>query len=189
MATAEYDLGYLEAATELLQNYLLSKEIYWKMNASSPPGEPRFSSLTLGAILFSQKRVAARELTSPQKSRDLKVENKIEQVRNKWRTAWSGKAREEFRSRLDLWGNYLEEFRQDPQSNFDRFPYEVSRRVMLHLLWGETGGIPAAQEQMLVGLDRILEGSMLPGSFVWDSALAGGFSPEEYPYLYYRLRK
>ena len=189
MATAEYDLGYLEAAAELLQNYLLSKEIYWKMNASSPPSEPRFPSLTLGAILLSQKRVAARDLTSPQKSRDLKVENKIEQVRNKWRTAWSDKAREEFRSRLDLWGNYLEEFRQDPQSNFDRFPYEVSRRVMLHLLWGETGGIPAAQEQMLVGLDRILEGVMLPGNFVWDSALAGGFSPEEYPYLYYRLRK
>ena len=159
MATAEYDLGYLEAATELLQNYLLSKEIYWKMNASSPPGEPRFPSLTLGAILLSQKRVAARDLTSPQKSRDLKVENKIEQVRNKWRTAWSSKAREEFRSRLDLWGNYLEEFRQDPQSNFDRFPYEVSRRVMLHLLWGETGGTPAAQEQMLV-FEELLSSSL-----------------------------
>ena len=188
MASAEYDLGFLEAAVELLQNYLLSKEIYWKMTASSPPGEPGYPSLTLGAILLSQKRVASRELNSLQAGRKLKVENKIDQVRTKWRTAWRGKAREEFRSRLDLWRNYLEEFRQDPEGNYDRFPYEVSRRVMLWLLHREAEGVPAAQEQMLAGLDRVLEGLMLPGEFVWDDSLAGGFSSQQYPYLYYRLR-
>jgi hypothetical protein len=188
MASADYDLGYLENAVQLLQEYLLSKEIYWKMNASSPPGEPGYPSLTLGAILLSQERLAARNLTSQQKDRQFKVQREIEQVRMKWRTAWGGKAQEEFRSRLDLWRNYLEEFRQDPDGNYDRFPYEVSRRVMLKLLFQESDRIPEAQEQMLVGLDRILEGVMLPGEFVWDDVLESGFSAEEYPYLYYHLR-
>ena len=188
MASADYDLGYLEAAVELLQEYLLSKEIYWKINAVSPPGEPGFPGLTLGMILLSQKRIESRSLTPAKENRQYHVQSKIEKLRTRWRTAWGGKAREEYRSRLDLWRNYLEELRQDPEGNFDRFPYEVSRRVMLQLLAREADSIPASQEQMLAGLDRVMEGSMLPGEFVWDESLSGGFSSEDYPYLYYHLR-
>ena len=188
MPSAEFDLGYLEAASELLQKYLLSKEIYWKIHASSPPGEPGYPSLTLGAILLSQKRLAARELTAVQENRKLKLDNQLEHLRTKWRTAWGDKAGEEFRSRLDLWRNYLEEFRKNPQGNVDRFPYEVGRRVMLQLLEPEANDIPTAQQQMLVGLDRILEGLMVKGGFVWEDSLAAGFFPDDYPYLYYNLR-
>jgi hypothetical protein len=188
MASADYDLGYLEAAAELLEKYLLSKEIYWKINASSPPGEPGYPSLTLGAILLSQQRAASWHLTAHQEDRRFRVDNRIHQTHMKWRTAWSSKAREEFRSRLELWRNYLEEFRQDPDGNYDRYPYEVSRRVMLQLLSREAVDIPRAQEQMLSGLDRILEGVMLPGVFVWDEALESGFSLEDFPYLYYHLK-
>jgi hypothetical protein len=188
MASADYDLGYLEAAVELLEKYLLSKEIYWKMNASSPPGEPGYPGLTIGAILLSQLRAASWNLNSRQEDRRFRVDSRIHQIRIKWRTAWSTKAGEEFRSRLDLWRNYLEEFRQDPEGNYDRYPYEVGRRVMLQLLSREAEGIPAAQEQMLSGLDRILEGVMLPGVFVWDVALESGFSLEDFPYLYFHLK-
>lgn len=189
MASAEYDLSYLEAAVNLLEKYLLAKEIYWKLNASSPAGEPGFPSLTLGAILLSQERLDSRRLTSSQESRKLEVENQLEQLRSRWLTAWRTKAREEFRARLDLWANFLEDFRREPQGNFDRYAYEVGRRVMLKLLELEADQIPAAQGEMLVGLDRILEGTMLAGDFVWEADLAGGFSPQEYPYLYYRLRE
>jgi hypothetical protein len=188
MASAEYDLGYLEAVIELLQEYLLSKEIYWKITAVSPPGEPGYPGLTLGTILLSQKRIEARSLTPAQESRHYQIQNKIEQLRTRWRTAWGGKAREEYRSRLNLWGNYLEEFRQDPEGNFDRYPYEVGRRVMLQLLAQEADSVPVSQEQMVAVLDRVLEGSMIPGEFVWDESLSGGFLSVEYPYLYYRLK-
>lgn len=188
MASAEYDLSYLEAAGELLEKYLLANEIYWQLNAVSPPGEPGFPSLTLGAILLSQKRLNSRLLTSLQENRKLKIENTLEQLRSRWHTAWRTKAREEFRARLDLWANFLEDFRRDPDGNFDRYAYEVGRRVMLTLLEQEADQIPATQLKMLAGLDRILEGSLRRGEFVWDSNLAGGFSPQEYPYLYYRLR-
>ena len=95
MASAEYELGYLEAVIELLQGDLLSKEIYWKITAISPPGEPGYPGLTLGTILLSQKRIEARSLTPAQESRHYQVQNKIEQLRTRWRTAWGGKARED----------------------------------------------------------------------------------------------
>jgi hypothetical protein len=188
MPSVEYDLGYLETAAELLEKYLLSKEIYWKMNASSPPGERRYPSLTLGGLLLVLERLQARQLNSIQDERKIMVENKIHPIRMKWRTAWGGKAREEYRSRINLWRNYLEEFRQDPKGNFDRYQYEVSRREMLNLLSQEADDIPAAQKQMLAGLDRILEGLMVPGDFIWDESLTAGFPPEEHPYLYLRLK-
>lgn len=189
MPSAEYDLGYLETAADLLESYLLSKEIYWKMIASSPPGEPGYPSLTLGALLLALKRIQSRPLSSSQDMRKSKVENKIHQHQVKWRSAWGNKAHEEHRSRLDLWGNYLEDFRLDPEGNFDRFRYEVSRRVMLDLLAREADEIPDTQVQMLAGLDRVLEGLMVPGDFVWDESLEAGFSAEDYPYLYLNLRK
>ncbi len=189
MASAEYDLGYLEAAVELLQSYLLSTEIYWKMNANSPPGEPGFPSLTLGALLLSIHRIQSRQLSSSQETRKIKVENNIHQNQMKWRSAWGNKAREEYRSRLDLWRNYLEDFRQDPPGHFDRFRYEVSRRVMLDLLARKADKIPDTQLQMPAGLDRVLEGLMVPDDFIWDESLEAGFSAENYPYLYLNLRK
>lgn len=188
MASAEFDLGYLETAVELLQKYLLSDEIYWKMNASSPPGEPSYPSLTLGALLLSRKRIEIWPLSSSQEARKLRIQSAIDRVRMKWRTAWAIKSREEFRSRLDLWGNYLEELRKEPELNIDRYPYEVTRRVMLNLLSAEADTIPPAQAQMLVGLDLVLDGLMVPGDFIWDKVLADGFARSEYPYLYFHLK-
>ena len=188
MPSAEYDLGYLETAVELLESYLLSKDSYWKLSASSPPGEPGYPTLTLGALLLAEARIQTRRLTSSQNQRKLALEKELDRVRLKWRTAWGNKAREDFRSRLDLWGNFLEEFRHDPQENYDRYRYEVSRRVMLHLLEGEATDIPLSQRQMLTGLDRVLTGLMVLGDFIWDEQLAPGFPPESYPYLYSALR-
>jgi hypothetical protein len=188
MPSAEFDLGYLETAVELLESYLLSKESYWKLSASSPPGEPGYPTLTLGALLLSEARIQAHRLTSSQNQQRLALEKEIDRIRMKWRTAWGKKAREGFRSRLDLWRNFLEEFRHDPQENYDRYRYEVNRRVMLELLDAEAIDIPTSQRQMLTGLDRILEGLMVPGDFIWDEQLAVGFPPERYPYLYRALR-
>jgi hypothetical protein len=88
----------------------------------------------------------------------------------------------------DLWGNYLEDFRRDPEGNIDRYGYEVSRRVMLELLGDDIPEVPIAQEELLKGLDKIIEGLMVSGEFVWDAELEAGFSPLKYPYLYLALR-
>ena len=189
MPSYEYDAGYLEVAVELLEDYLLSKEVYWKLNASAPADEPGYPALTLGALLLAEARLQARQLTAVQDQRFSRLQLEIERIRSKWRTAWGNKAKEEYRSRLDLWGNYLEEFRRDPQGNFDRYRYEVSRRVMLEFLAADAADIPSIQRELLAGLDRILTGMMVPGKFIWDEELASGFPSEGFPYLYRSLRE
>jgi len=188
MPSYEYDAGYLEVAVGLLEDYLLSKEVYWKLNASSPAGEPGYPALTLGALLLAEARLQARQLTADQNKSFSSLQLEIERIRAKWRTAWGNKAKEEFRSRLDLWGNYLEDFRRDPQGNFDRYRYEVGRRVMLDFLGADAPDIPTIQRELLAGLDRILEGMMVPGKFIWDEEIASGFPSEDFPYLYSSLR-
>jgi hypothetical protein len=188
MPSAEYDLSYLETAVELLEDYLLAKEIYWKMSAISPPGEPGFPALTLGGVLLAVARVSGRRLTTSQDQRRSKLINEIDRIQMKWRTAWRNRAKDEYRSRLDLWRNFLEEFREDPNGNFDRYGYEVNRRVMLHLLAEDIADIPISQLELLAGLDRILKGLMVPGEFVWADELKEGFPPESFPYLYLTLR-
>jgi hypothetical protein len=188
MPSVEYDLGYLETAVDLLEKYLLSNEIYWKMMASSPPGEAAYPSLTLGGLLLAQARSQARQLTPGQTRKLTQLVREIEQTKAKWQTAWENKAQDEFRARLNLWRDFLEEFRQDPDENKDRFSYEVSRRVMLHLLTVETSEIPNAEQQMLAGLDAILSGLFVPGEFIWSADLSAGFPEKEYPYLYGKLR-
>jgi hypothetical protein len=86
MPSFEYDAGYLEAANELLEDYLLSKEIYWKLNASSPPGEPGYPSLTLGAMLLAAERLQARQLTPDQSQEFSRLHGDMERKRSKWRT-------------------------------------------------------------------------------------------------------
>lgn len=188
MPSAEYDLGYIDAAVDLLEKYLLSNEVYWKIMASSPPGDPTYPSLTLGGLLLAQARSRSRKFSSEQSQRFMQLEGEVDRIHSKWRTAWENKAQDEFRSRLNLWRDFLEDFRQEPEDNADRFSYEVSRRVMLHLLEGETRRIPNAEQQMLAGLDSILSGLLVPGEFIWDGELAAGFSRDEYPYLYGRLK-
>lgn len=188
MPSFEYDSGYLEAAVELLEDYLLAKEIYWKLNTSSPAGEPGYPALTLGALLLAEARLQARQVTTAQNQRFARLQIEIDRIRSKWRTAWGNKAKEEFRSRLDLWRNYLEDFRRDPPGNFDRYGYEVNRRVMLNLLAADAPDIPISQRELLAGLDRILEAMMVSGEFIWDEELASGFPPESFPYLYLSLR-
>lgn len=189
MPSVEFDLGYLDTAVELLEGFLLSSDNYWKLNVSSPPGEPGYPTLTLGTVILALARLEAGQLSDSQEQRKFELQNELNRLRTKWRTAWGKKAKKEFRSRLNLWRNFIEDLRQDSPGNFDRYPYEVNRRVMLKLLQDEAFEIPVSQQQMLTGLDRIINGLLIPGEFVWDNQLAGGFPQEMYPYLYRSLRK
>lgn len=178
-----YNLEYLEAAAELLERYLLSEEIYWQLNGRSKSG-PQFPSLTLGGILLAMKLSHALAETSEQSAKALQITAHIDHARTKWMVAWENKAAREFSARLTLWRDFLEEFRQDPEGNVDRYAYEVGRRVMLSLLQDETKKIPPAEQELLGALDHILNSYLVPSEFVWDRKLKPAFPEDEYPYLY-----
>lgn len=188
MPSPEYDLRYLEASLPELQAYLLSGELYWPLEVLPPPGEPAYPRLTLGNLLLSAQRLHGLRLDSAAATRRLRLETHLETEQSRWRTAWSQKAAREFSSRLRQWGSYLEEYRRQTENQAAYFPYEVRLRLLLALLADSSDFIPAAELELLEGLDALLRAALLPGEFVWEAELAPSFPPEPYWYLYGSLK-
>lgn len=188
MPTLEYDLGYLRAALTMLDDYLLSNDLYWSIGNSPPRGEPPYPSLTLGGVLLAQARAHAHPRPGNLIEQIASADEQLNAVRGRWRSAWGRKAGRDFHARLNLWRDFLEEYRQNPEANLDRYAYEVRRRAMLHLLESGAGEIPKAEQELMAGLDRLLRIALIPGDFVWEVELAAGFPEETYWYLYGRLK-
>jgi hypothetical protein len=188
MASAEYDLGYLQGGIPQLENYLLSKELYWPAGGTPPPGELPFPKLTPGGILLAQARLHARILDSDQRAELGRLDEELDVMRNRWRVAWEAKVGRDFSARLRLWRDYLEDYRENPSANKDRYNYEVRHRVMLSLLSQEGAELPPAEVSMVSGLDQLLRAVFYPGDFIWDAELQDGFPREQYWYLFGQVR-
>jgi hypothetical protein len=184
MPSAEYDLRYLHAGVEQLEAYLLASGVYWPPGISAPAGETPYPQLTLGNLLLSRQRARATAQEAAQRAELERLEREMETMRSQWRSAWGKKATAEFSARLSLWRNFMEEYRQEPAREHDRYAYEVGRRVLLHLLAAEAEELPEAEVEMLAGLDAILRATLVPGAFVWDAELAPAFPAGIYWYLY-----
>ena len=189
MPTFDYDARFISAGLDQLDSYLLSSDIYRPVGASAPSSEPPYPQLTLGALLLAQKRAEATALSPAQKAEFSKLQNILEAKRSRWRSAWGRKATAEFRARLNLWGDFLNEYRKHPDANNDRFAYEVSRRVILHLLRPEAIDLPKADLKMVDSLDALLQVMLVPAGFIWDDSLIPAFPASTYWYLYGYLPK
>lgn len=187
--SSEYDLSFVSAALPLLEDYLLSKDMYWSLAVKPPAGYPPYPQLTLGGLLLALARLRARQLSSDQSAGLIRLERELEQIRSRWRVAWEKKSQRDFSSRLKMWRDFLEEYRVNPENNYDRYAYEVRKRVMLHLLAGEAGNLPEAELEWLAGLDKLLRAVFVSGDFIWAKDLYGGFPPETYWYLYGQLKR
>ena len=185
--SVEHDFGYLRAAILILENYLLSKELYWALADSAPRGEPAYPQLTIGNLLLAHARLNARLLSFEQQFDLERLDNKLWAIAAKWRQAWEIKVGRDFSARLRLWRDFLEEYRAQPDNHVDRYPYEVGRRVQLELLANQLEEIPAAEKDLLAGLDKILGAVFVPGGFVWDDDLINGFPNPPFWYLYGRV--
>ena len=184
MPSPEYDLRYLKAGIEQLESYLLSSDVYWSIGARAPAGETPYPKLTLGGLLLARLRAQSSIKTSTQQVELEELSRRLNDLRTRWRVAWEGKASKEFHARLNLWKNFLEEYRANPDTQYDRYKYEVTRRVMLYLLCDETENIRQAQRDLLASLDLLLHTVFVSGEFIWDVTLAASFPQEQYWYLY-----
>jgi len=188
MASFEYGLNYLEAGLEILESYLLSKELYWPIGIRAPRGKMPYPKFTLGNLLLEQVKVHALCQTLKQELLLEEVSKKISTVHNKWRIAWNKKASHEFQARLSLWSNFINEYRKDPEANYDRYRYEVSRRVLLELLSGYLDDEMETEHTLLKGLDQYLESVLVSSDFIWDPDLISQFPYKPYWYLYGLLK-
>jgi len=177
----------MQAGVEELENYLLSKDIFWPVDIRPPAGEPGYPQLTLGGLLLARKRLIAFN-KSPKQAEDVeKVITSMDKIRSNWRVAWEKKAERSFGVRLKMWRDYIEEYRQGPLDNADRYAYEVRLRTMLTLLKTEGGGQVSAEVDLLAILDKFLDTVLINDDFVWEPELQMGFPENIYWYLYGRL--
>jgi len=189
MPSAEYDIRYLQAGAPVLEEYILSSDLYWPAGVSPLFGEPPYPQFTLGGLMLATARIQARTLTTTQSSQLESLTTHIANIRSRWRTAWGNKARTEFHWRLNLWRDFLAEYRESPGENIDRYAYEVTRRVQLHLLRLDAEGIPSEELSLMDSLDRLLKAVFQPGEFVWEPELISGFSAQVFWYLYGKVKK
>ncbi|MFM8322997.1 MAG: hypothetical protein ACKOC5_18970 [Chloroflexota bacterium] len=188
MPTAEYDLRYFQAGIDQLENYLLSDDLYWSVQTVQPSGTPPYPQLTPGGLLLARARLDASAQAPDLQARLNQHNLRFEQLVNNWRSAWGKKCRQDFRARLNLWTNFLNEYRDRPAANADRYAYEVQRRVQLQLLAPEARDLPTAELESLGGLDALLRALLVPGPFAWETALQPAFPESLFWYLYGGLR-
>jgi hypothetical protein len=184
MPSIDYDLIYLQNGLLDLEGYLLSNELYWPVGASSPIGEPPYPRVTLGNLLLSNKRLQAQPLIGERKAEFERVKERLKGIKSEWRVAWGNKASREYSARLTLWRDFIEEYRKKPEANIDRYPYEITRRVVLDLLKDEVEEVKDEERELLTLLDEILSAVLTPGSFVWEDYLQREFPKDRYWYLY-----
>jgi hypothetical protein len=163
MSKLDQDLQYLDAGLSELQDYLLSKVLYWTLSAPSS-----LSPLTLGGLLLAKQRLGFRADSQA---------TQIEVLRLKWRTAWDAKASHEVRARGDLWKNYLQDYRDSPESYVSEYAQQVRNRAMLALLGEESDPFDESVKSMFIS-----------GDFVWESECAGNFPRDVFWFLFGKLK-
>lgn len=189
MVSVQYDLIYLKAGIAELKDFLLADDLFWPVGVNPPSEEPPYPQLTMGGLLLARRRINGRQLPVDQETQITKLLREMESIASDWKVAWSRKAAREFQMRLNMWRNFVEEYRKDPDGNADRYPYEIRLRVMLHLLKSEAEELNSAELEMLAGLDSLLKEMFVPGEFVWDETVKEGFPSEVYWYLYGELHE
>jgi len=187
MKSVEYDLRFVKAGLDMLEEYLLSEEVFWPMGANPPQGEPDYPQLTLDWILLAGARLAARQFSIEQKEQVQWLIADLDLNRSRWRVAWEKKARQCFKVRLRMWQGFLQEYKDNPQENADRYAYEVRLRTMLELLRNEYQPQNAEDLESLSRLDKYLRGALMPAGFIWEGEIRAGFPREKYWFLYGRL--
>lgn len=181
---SDYELRYLEGSTRVLEQYLLSDSLYWMPGFTALAGEPPFPSITPGNILLALMKAGSLSTAGDERSRFLKIERELEAIRSQWRSAWVAKCGQEFQSRLNLWGSYLEEYIREPEKQYDRYGFEVTRRVILELLLAEKLNLAGAETESLTNLDSRLRYFFQPGKFIWSDDLSSAFPESLFWYLY-----
>jgi hypothetical protein len=177
------DAAYLRLAVPDLQDYLLSKELFWPLpSTSSSLGVPGLNQMTLGGVVLSLARVTAAGNPVAEE-----YSQKINATRMRWRSTWSKKAAREFSARVRLWSSAMDDLFIQKTAIMSRFPAQVRIRTMLELLKTEMAPESPEELEWLAGLDQRLRGASRPGKFVWETELAAGFPETLYWFLFIQI--
>lgn len=181
----EYNLNYVREGVTGLKNYLLSEALFWPIHLSAPTSHAPYPKLTIGNLLFYQKRTEACQPVSGADPQFSKLEDELQIIANKWRSAWEEKAEKEFRSRQRQWQIFLTEIRKGDASPAGNYKTEAKLRVLLALLSEEISVNTAVEFQLY---DQALRSKFIAGEFLWEQEYSSAFPSGKYWYLYGKLK-
>jgi hypothetical protein len=182
MPTPAKDLIFIQAGLDELEDYLLSDVLFWPL-----AGSAGLQRLTPGGLLLGMARLQVGCKSPPQSNQLDDLLNRLDIIHGKRRAAWEQKSRQEAHARLNLWKDYLGEYRQSPESQAGSYPRQVQWRVLVQLLRRDSALLPEDDES-LAELDKMVKSSWLPGVFIWEPDLETVFPEPEYWFLYGTLK-
>ena len=185
----EYKLRFVQAGLDQLESYLLSSELFQPLGITAPAGRTPYPQLTLGNLLLAEKKSLAATIKTPLYEQVKLCSQSICIIKEKWLAHWRQKSYRELNSRLQLWKEFLDAYLDDASNNYDRYKFEVSRRVLITILAGETDLILSEQKQLVITLDTILRSHFEHGIFIWEEVFHKAFPEAIYWFLYGKLPK
>lgn len=173
----EEDRHTLLATIEDFEEYLSSPQLNWVLPGYS-------TTLTLGSILLSLKRLSSRKSQTLPSDVQQAI-SKIEETKGKRTSIWERKIEAEFPYRIRLWENIISDYYEEGRLD-QAYSAQVRNRVILDLLSKERRLFDLKQDNKITDLDLRLRKLTGIGSFVWDPVLEAVFDPEKFWYLYVR---
>ena len=171
-------------AVEILKPYLLSGETTRYLNLGAPACRPPYPPLSIGWLVLYTRRAEGHAGRSEVRAELAKIVHSVEGIKAEWLSAWRLKAGREFDQRLRQWGEYLGDYRRDPEDHARSYTHHVQQRAILALLVEEAGTVGGSSIQALSDLDGLLRRPLKPGSFLWDPAEQSAFPADRYWFLY-----
>lgn len=181
--------AFTNAALLELQDYLLSRELYWRLTTTLPgQSSDQPSTLTPGNLLLCLRQIAAYPFPPENKAAVGELQTRFETIRNHWQTKWMQKANRDVQARLRQWQAYLQES-VDEDGRLVDYAFQVRQRVIIELLIQDGVDWQPHLENQLAVLDAQLNMMTLPAPFVWKSDISAGFPEEQFWFLYRAYRK
>lgn len=183
MFTLESDLKYVESAIPVLEDFILSNDLYWPL-AGSPSGTGS-DQLSLGMLEVMEMRLLALPETHPLRKRAVAFYGQIDTVLHRWQSNYRQKAVREWHARMRQWQSYLGELRHNPQ-RLHTYAYEVRLRLILDIF---SDWVEAADLEVLAALDLSVLSNLNEGHFIWEPEITSGFPASRYPFLYIHIEE
>ncbi len=177
-----------QAMADELENYVLGDDLYRQLVVRTPAGD-RMPRMSLGLFLESLKELEwaaqAGHLTAQQKQALAEMNQALEDIRQRFPTAYREKLSWELKSNLDSWNWFLQECRENPRRCREEYPFEVRIRNRIATLVDALGReVPTEHASRLKRLDARLRELFVPGRFILAQELEARYPRDRYWWLY-----
>lgn len=177
--TIAQDLSFLTAAQDSFDAYLQSEPLYYPLGGDMQLGiGPLRETLWRLNTHAVAERLSATQLAS---LRALQVD--FAAKRHRLAALYDGKARREFKSRLDAWNWYLD----DPTGGPRGYVAQTHARFRLGLMAADVE-MPSNLKLRLDMSDLRLRETFVSGAFVWEPELLGAVDKHAHWYLFGHLK-